>query len=359
MSHRPEVRFCYRCGNRVKESHSSCWYCGADTHREIRRPQECPFCGESISHKAIKCKHCGEFLDGRNQKTQDQTAPHITFQIDKAVFGQELGFQLPQQQGEQAYLVQGGGRVPEDVARALPESTVKAIEENNPRLLDHPGVKALPGPEGEILEGESTERDHALTRQETQAPAMVEKPSAGKMAGQLVRRTGGLVARAAAKTAQKVQEKREARKEAAEEVVDVEAEESRTVVVNCPVCKTEIFSGDNYCFHCGAEFQAKKGRRKPAFSIREKPNGGHYGLVFLLGLALGFMGLGSGRIETVPVLGAMAIPLAFVLAGLMVLLLLLCLFRRPRLSTLFWALGLGGYGGLTLLLALWGLGYFG
>lgn len=30
-----------------------------------RQTRACPFCGEQILKTAVKCKHCGEFLDGR------------------------------------------------------------------------------------------------------------------------------------------------------------------------------------------------------------------------------------------------------------------------------------------------------
>jgi len=32
----------------------------------------CPFCGETILLAAVKCKHCGEFLDGSKQKASAQ-----------------------------------------------------------------------------------------------------------------------------------------------------------------------------------------------------------------------------------------------------------------------------------------------
>ena len=35
----------------------------------LREIKACPFCGEEILLSAIKCKHCGEFLDGRNRHT--------------------------------------------------------------------------------------------------------------------------------------------------------------------------------------------------------------------------------------------------------------------------------------------------
>jgi hypothetical protein len=35
--------------------------------------KKCPFCAEEIQDAAIKCKHCGEFLDGR--KREEALAP--------------------------------------------------------------------------------------------------------------------------------------------------------------------------------------------------------------------------------------------------------------------------------------------
>ncbi len=34
--------------------------------------KKCPFCGEMIRIEAIKCKHCGEFLDGRKRQASPQ-----------------------------------------------------------------------------------------------------------------------------------------------------------------------------------------------------------------------------------------------------------------------------------------------
>jgi hypothetical protein len=43
--------------------------------------RDCPFCSEQILRSAIKCKHCGEFLDGRSSHTtppqqHGQMCPH-------------------------------------------------------------------------------------------------------------------------------------------------------------------------------------------------------------------------------------------------------------------------------------------
>ena len=40
------------------------------TNSHTSETVSCPFCGEQILFTAIKCKHCGEFLDGREKPRQ-------------------------------------------------------------------------------------------------------------------------------------------------------------------------------------------------------------------------------------------------------------------------------------------------
>jgi hypothetical protein len=49
--------------------------CGRSTTGYIKRKsvvEKCPFCAEEIQDAAIKCKHCGEFLDGSSRSHRQE-----------------------------------------------------------------------------------------------------------------------------------------------------------------------------------------------------------------------------------------------------------------------------------------------
>ena len=65
---------------------------------EAKKTCSCPMCGEEILAKAIKCKHCGEFLDGRNSnnsspaiKTGNGNPNNVVVNIDNSGFGPQRG----------------------------------------------------------------------------------------------------------------------------------------------------------------------------------------------------------------------------------------------------------------------------
>lgn len=68
----PQAPTCARCGRSLEGRF--CGFCGSDSaaHSSART---CPFCGEQILAVAVKCKHCGEFLDETRSRGSRRARP--------------------------------------------------------------------------------------------------------------------------------------------------------------------------------------------------------------------------------------------------------------------------------------------
>ncbi len=86
------MKFCRHCGRTIDQESVDCPYCGRNTIREVGRSQ-CPFCREPVRQGAIKCKHCGEFLDGRGRS--ESTRQAVVY-VDKAIINPAADADGPQ-----------------------------------------------------------------------------------------------------------------------------------------------------------------------------------------------------------------------------------------------------------------------
>jgi predicted nucleic acid-binding Zn ribbon protein len=266
----PEVNYCFRCGRRLGRglvrASGKCLYCAAPTIRAIRPARRCPFCDQPISHRAIKCHHCGELLDenAKKRKAAEQPAS-TTFVIDKAVIHADPRAALPPG-GDPARALEdrsGGG------ARALPpgrEAAPRRPAELAPSESPEPRRRQLP-PAGESRElvsassGESHEsRDVETIAAEPDDERESRELERAGARGELAVRDaaapsdflpalwkaakGGLGALGRAATQPKSES----------DVLDIEEVDAEARYRICGVCQTEILAEDNYCFHCGQRY---------------------------------------------------------------------------------------------------------
>jgi hypothetical protein len=338
----PTTHYCFHCGHKVDPTRESCWYCGARLRRLIRPPKKCPFCGSMIPSEAVKCRHCGEFVDGRPVASQAAPLQQIVFVIDRALLGDARGG---------AYRLLPGRPVPADIARQLSAPTVRAIETNQPRLLDDPRVRALPAPGGDdadayagggvidvqaeasrevVRAGGSGGRDGSLpTRRENLAGA----PRGGF--GGMLATIGRFLMRTAPGA--------RPRPRPVDDAIDVKPEERYRA---CVKCGTEILAADNFCYHCGAQYH--KAKVDLGGPLEAKRRGGSnvalHGLAAMACLALG--AVHAGWID-LPVKGVIGVVAVGVLAGV------IAFFRRRaffnQLVSVALGLGVAALGILALI----------
>ncbi len=266
-----EIHYCYQCGTRVRPNLENCWYCGVPVHRTIRPVRRCPFCAEPIRPESIKCRHCGEFLDGR-EKVQPQSVQQMVI-IDKdamrtlsnlrpsptALPGAGPSSPLLSQQQPPAieadYSEHTTGSSPAP-APVLPEQVPPVSDDYplGPTGQEPPasGRLALPSPEAQA--------DHPIIPRPTALPARSTSSSAQ---GALTRRPTQLPAR---HEPQPLATRPPAAPSAApptpaETAIDAEAAD---LYRRCELCGTEVLQSDNYCYHCGKKF-----RRTPKDAYRE------------------------------------------------------------------------------------------
>ena len=338
-----EVLYCYQCGKHVKRDGEKCWYCSAPTRRTIRPPRHCPFCDEVIGFKAIKCPHCGEFLDENKRPVVQQPPNQIIYVIDKAVI-----------QGEQPLTLSGGSPVPPNVARRLSHQTLKAIRTNDPRLIDQTGVRALPAPEYAISAADDDRiiditpsqgtGSRAVSEQRQLVKAKTKPSSIEEKQNKLIRRgetndvvpveeqtLAGAITRVIFKTtgtaiAKMGQFAYDAltEKPPKKETAKPPTEEDRYRI--CKLCATETLATDNYCFHCGVLMTERAASQKVEFYEPGGPSSaGLFFVSFLLIAAFVTLSL-------MPVLKAFQEgPVAYLapgMAGLALTLIIIAFFRR-------------------------------
>jgi predicted amidophosphoribosyltransferase len=362
------VNYCYRCGRRIGRGQEHCYFCTAPVRRVIREKPRCPFCAEEIQEGASKCPHCNEFLtDGKKPRncpfcgevikaeaikcphcrehlieqpetiaatmkdTQAQPTQNFIFVIDRALTG-----------ADQPLLIPAGERVSGELAEKLSGPTLKAIELGMPQQVDTPGVKALPSAEAKALIP-MTHFDDAAAEDPRNLPAIAAgdgqasmpmvidvdleaqlpatKESLPKRLPLIVLHGLGRLILNIAKGSVQLLAYSSKRKK-------VTVTEAPPVYRECPRCNTEVFTSDNFCYHCGLALTKRSERHRKAPGAIKRSNASLDAAILLTFAAyfiILFSPLNAGSTLNILLLVACALGL-------------LGLLRRPGITSLLWAL---------------------
>ncbi|MBN1517274.1 hypothetical protein JXA32_11990 [Candidatus Sumerlaeota bacterium] len=308
-----ERNYCWQCGRPVAPQQEKCYFCNSRQIRHISDPRRCPFCFGEIHEKAIKCHHCGEFLNQTAASAeQAESVPIDAELVESRQSAQQpnIVFFIPAQLSPdgQPRLIPAGEKLSGPALQQLTAQTRKAIESGRPETLDMPGVKALPPAEAKrvlaleaprassadlevtktaVIGGSSGDepRDAAyeIIRRPTAAPP---SPRGQASTADTAKALGASAARGAWKAmlflapilVRGIKKILTMRWKKAPQQEPEEEETPR--LRNCERCQTEVLYTDKYCYHCGKPFvKVRKKIKRPPRNIRS--NMGHY-----IGMAL-------------------------------------------------------------------------
>ena len=369
------INYCYRCGRKIGRSQEHCYFCTAPVRRVIREKPRCPYCAEEIQEAATKCPHCKEYLTeekkprtcpycGETIKTEAIKCPHcrehlieqaeaipaakqapakpppnFIFVVDRALTG-----------ADQPLLIPAGEHVGGELAEKLSLPTRKAIAQGAPQQIDTPGVKALPPAEAKALvpanhfdlapvsAPDNLPAPIANDSQAAETPMVIDVEQKAHLPAtkdSLPKRLPMIILRALGRLILNVAKSSVQLLGYAAKTKKVEVSEAPPVYRNCPRCETEIFTSDNFCFHCGLALTKRRERRGKRLKAMKRSNAAVDAAILLL-----FGAYFVARYFQTSA-GIKLTPIPFGILVTAAVLGVIGIIRRPGISSLLWGVAAG------------------